>query len=399
MKKINILIFSPVSLEYGRGGEFYSIDLAAGLQKYYNVALYHTNILYNKRLLTKERVINEFKERGFKFRNIERMKFATINLFDRQFNFPFPLDIIKLYKRLKRNDIVYLSVSNIKINLIFMLYSLFNNRIKFIIGYHKPFVSEKLFSFYTLKYQISILLFSLFKRNFYHQTISLHAKKFLKNFYNSKKIFFIIEGMNLETFFNDKFEKKRNPKLKIIYVGALNDEHKGVGVLLEAIENLLEENQGLNLSFEIYGFGSLESEVKRLEKKFPQFIKYFGYIDFKTLVKSYKNNDVLISCSRREPFGRVMIEALAGKLVIICSKTFGSIDILRDKDFAFFLKKLSPNEIKDKFLKVYNLWLEHPEELKRLQNSANKYAFENYSMSREIEMFKKVIDKIIISSK
>ena len=389
-----IFIFNPLSLEFGRGGEFYSIDLAAGLQKYYNVTLYHTNLLYNKKLLSKQRLLNEFKVRNFKFKKIKRMKFSTLNLFKWQFNFPYPLDIIRLYRELKNNDVVYLPVSDIKINLIFMLYSLFNHRIKFILGYHKPFVSEKLFSLYNLKFRISILLFSLFKKNFYHQTISLHAKKFLENFYNPKKVIFVVEGLNLETFFNDKFEKKRNPILKVIYVGALNDEHKGVGVLLKAIEQLLEHHQDLKINFEFYGFGPLEMEVKRLIKKFPQHIRLFGYIDFKTLVKSYQSNDVFISSSRREPFGRVIIEALASKLVVICSKTFGSIDILKGKDFAFFLKELTPQEIKEKIFKGYNLWLEHPEELKRLQNAASMYAFETYSMSREIEMFRKLIKKI-----
>lgn len=391
----NIIIFTPVSLEYGRGGEFYSIDLAAGLQKYYNVTLYHTNLLYNKRLLTKERLIREFKARKFKFKKIERIRFSTINLFNRQFNFPYPLDILRLYKKLKRYNVVYLSVSHIKVNLIFMFYSLFNHRIKFILGYHKPFVSEKLFSLYNLKYRISILLFSLLKKNFYHQTISLNAKKFLENFYNPKKVFFVVEGLNLETFFNDKFEKRRNPKLKIIYVGALNDEHKGVRVLLKAIEQLLEKHQDISISFEFYGFGPLELEVNRLVQKFPQSIKLFGYIEYITLVNSYKSSDVFISSSRREPFGRVIIEALAGKLVVICSKTFGSIDILKGKDFAFFLKELSPQEIIDKILIVYKMWLERPEEFLKLQNSANKYVFETYSMSREIEMFKEIIDKMI----
>ncbi|MFW9942102.1 MAG: glycosyltransferase family 4 protein [Candidatus Thorarchaeota archaeon] len=389
-----ILIFNPLSLEFGRGGEFYSIDLAAGLQKHHNVTLYHTNLLYNKKLLSKERLLHELKIRNFKFKSIKRMKFSTMNLFKWQFNFPYPLDIIRLYRELKNNDVAYLSVSDIKINLIFMLYSLFNRRIKFILGYHKPFVSEKLFSLYNLKFRISILLFSLFKKGFYHQTISIHAKKFLENFYNPDKVIFVVEGLNLDIFFNDNLKKKRNPILKVIYVGALNDEHKGVGVLLKAVEQVLEDKPDLKIKFEFYGFGPLEMEVKRLIEKFPEHIKLIGYIDYRDLVQSYQNSDVFISSSRREPFGRVIIEALAAKLVVICSKTFGSIDILKGKDFAFFLKELTPQEIEKKILEVHTLWSEHPEEFERLQNAASKYAFKTYSMSREIEMFRELIKKI-----
>ncbi|MFX1346834.1 MAG: glycosyltransferase family 4 protein [Promethearchaeota archaeon] len=389
-----IFIFNPLSLEFGRGGEFYSIDLAAGLQKHHKVTLYHTNLLYNKKLLSKERLLHELKTRNFKFKSIKRMKFSTLNLFKWQFNVPYPLDIIRLYRELKNNDVAYLSVSDIKINLIFMLYSLFNRRIKFILGYHKPFVSEKFFSLYNLKFRISILLFSLFKKRFYHQTISIHAKKFLEKFYYPDKVIFVVEGLNLEIFFDEKLEKKRNPILKVIYVGALNDEHKGVGVLLKAVEQILEDNPDLQIKFEFYGFGPLEMEVGRLINKFPEHVQLIGYIDYQKLVHSYQSNDVFISSSRREPFGRVIIEALAAKLVVICSKTFGSIDILKGKDFAFFLKELTPQEIEKKILEIHTLWSEHPEEFERLQNAASKYAFETYSMSREIEMFRELIKKI-----
>jgi len=392
---VNIFIFSPVSLEYGRGGEIYSMDLAAGLQKYYNTTLFHTNLYYADKFLNKHETIKKLKERGFKFKKIQRMNFATIDIFNRQFSFPHPLDIIRLHKKIKKNDVVYLSVSNVKNNLIFMLLYLLNPRVKFILGYHRPLHSEKFLSLYNLKYRLSILLLSLFKKRFYHQTISQHAKIFLENFYVSKKVFHIVEGLEIEKFFNEEFEKKVNPNLIIMYAGALNDEHKGIGVLLKAIEGFIEKHNELRVKFEIYGFGPLEEETKDLIRRFPQYLKLFGYIDYKDLVEAFKNCDVFISSSRREPFGRVIIEALAGKSIIISTKTFGAIDILTGKDFAFFLEELSENEIMEKILKVYRLWLENPEKFKRLQNSASKYVFQTYTISKEIEMFKDFIDKLI----
>jgi len=392
---VNVFIFSPVSLEYGRGGEFYSMDLAAGLQNYYNTTLFHTNLYYSDKFLTKQATVKKLKEKGFKFKKIERMNFATFNIFKREFSFPYPLDIIRLHKKIKKNDVVYLSVSNIKNNLIFIFLYLLNPRVRFILGYHRPFHTEKLFSLYNIKYRLSILLFSLFKKRFYHQTISQHAKKFLDNFCDPKKVFFIVEGLEIENYFNEEFEKKRNPKLKVMYAGALNDEHKGIGVLLRAIESFIENNKDLKVNFEIYGFGPLEKETKMLIKKFPEHIKLFGYIDYKDLAEAYKRCDVFISSSRREPFGRVIIEALAGKSVIICTKTFGAIDILKGKEFAFFLEQLSENEIVEKIIRVYNLWLENSEEFERLQNSGNKYVFQTYTISKEIEMFKDFIDSMM----
>ena len=140
------------------------MDLAAGLQKYYNTTLFHTNLYYADKFLNKHETIKKLKERGFKFKKIERMNFATINTLNRQFSFPYPLDIIHLYKKIKKNDVLYLSISKVKTNLLFMLLYLLNPKVKFIFGYHRPLHSEKLFSLYNLKYRLSILLLSLFKK-------------------------------------------------------------------------------------------------------------------------------------------------------------------------------------------------------------------------------------------
>ena len=156
----------------------------------------------------------------------------------------------------------------------------------------------------------------------------------------------------------------------------------------------MKDNNDLKISFDFCGIGPLESRLRELEKEFPKNIKYHGYIDYNMISSYYKRNDVFLFCSRREPFGRVLIEALAAKLVIICSKTFGSIEVVKGKKFAFFIPELNAEAIKDKILEVYNLWVTNPEKLKELQNLAKEYVFQNYSFSIELEMFKDLILKI-----
>jgi len=56
---------------------------------------------------------------------------------------------------------------------------------------------------------------------------------------------------------------------------------------------------------------------------------------------------------------------------------------------------LTSELIKEKILEIYNLWNSKPEEFKQLQVSAKNFVFENYSFSKELEMFKELIDKII----
>ena len=189
-------------------------------------------------------------------------------------------------------------------------------------------------------------------------------------------------------------KKKQDDKLKFIYVGYLDDIHKGVNVLLDGIEKFIEENPNLDIFFEFCGEGPLESRLKKLQIKYPNFIKYNGYISNEKIPEYYKRNDVFLFTSRREPFGRVLIEALASNLIIICSKTFGSIEVLKNKDFAFFLNKLDPEKIKEKIVNIYDLWLNNPKKFTKLQNSAKEYALQNYSFMIELNMFKQFINDI-----
>lgn len=390
-KKLNIFIFSPLALENGRGGEISSIELASGLHNFFTITLMDTNIFIGKNLLSQKVIKKKLKE----VKRDKRMRFATFKFFNRTLTFPYPWEILKLSREIKNNDIVYTSSSTIKIDLLIILFSFMHRKTKFIIGFRKPLFSKKIFSLYNLKYRCAILLFSLLKKRFYFHTISYHAKKFLENFYDQNRTFHIIHGVDLDDYIDDSMQKKQNNALNFIYVGYLDDIHKGVDVLLDGIEKVIEEYPNLDIFFEFCGEGPLESRLKLLQKKYPEFIRYNGYISNEKISEYYERNDVFLFTSRREPFGRVLIEALASNLVIICTKTFGSIEVLKNKKFAFFIQDLNSNLIKDKIFFIFNLWREKNKQFWELQKSTKKYALENFSFNIELKMFKELIKYII----
>ena len=392
----DILVFNPVALENGRGGEFFSIELATGLNNFYEVTLIDTNRFIGKPLFSKKEIKKKLK--GIESKN--QIKYAKFHIFNLEFNFPYPWEIVRLYKLVKNHKIIYIAISNFKTDLIFMLFSKLHRQGKFVIGYHKPLYTEKKFSLYNLKYRLTILFFSIFKKRIYHHTISRHTKKFLERFYEKDKVIFLIEGLELRNFLSSKRdEKKRTDLLNFIYVGSLDDEHKGVGILLKGIEKFLEENKNFKVHFDFCAFGPLEPDLTKLIEKYPQKIVIYGFLSREKLIECYSNNDVILFSSRREPFGRVIIEALATEKIIICSKTIGSVEILRRKDFAFFLKELTPDEINNKMIEVYNLWKKNPNKINNLKKSAKNYIAQTYSIDKEIDMFRKFFSEIIVSNK
>ncbi|MFX0071598.1 MAG: glycosyltransferase family 4 protein [Candidatus Hermodarchaeota archaeon] len=389
-RKLNILILSPFALENGRGGEISSMELASGLNKFYNVTLMDTNIFTDKELLSPK--IIKTKIKGLE--NKKRLKFATLTLFNRIFNCPYPLELIKYYRIVKNQDIIYSSFFDFKSCLLIIFFKLLHRKGKFIVGYRKPLYSQKLFSLYNLKYRMAILFFSKFKKSVYHHTMSYHARKFLKNFYDSNSIIHITHGIELEKFDRTKIEVKKDDILNFLYLGYLDDIHKGITVLVDAIDEFLKENQELKVFFEFCGMGPLDFKIIELEKKYPDHVKFSGYISNDLIPLFYKKSDVFLFSSRVEPFPRTIMEALASNLIIICTKTIGSVELLKGKKFAFFIPKLNTNEIKLKILEIYNLWIKNPIKFRELQNLAKEYVFKNYSLDKELEEFKIFIDKI-----
>ena len=387
---MKILIYSPLALENGRGGEISSIELAAGLNNYYAVSLIDSNRVIGKSLLSNKAITK--KLRGLVKSN--RINYLTLNAFNRNFSLPNPREILKLFREVKENDVIYTTVFNTTNISLFILFSLMHRKAKFIVGFRKPLTSDKFLSLYNIKYRISILLLTVFRKQFYIHTISKHAKKFLENFYKPNRVNHVIHGIELDDYQSSGTNEKSRDVLNFIYVGHLDDIHKGLGVLIKAIRTILEEKSNLPIFFEFCGRGPLEQKIRELEVEYPEYVSYHGYVNTDTVHEYYKRSDIFLFTSRREPFGRVLIEALAAKLLIICTKTYGSIEVLRNKEFAFFLDDLNSENVRNKIDLLYNLWRENPNKLLQLQQRAKDYAFENYSFTVELEMFKSLIENL-----
>ncbi|MBD3195359.1 MAG: glycosyltransferase [Candidatus Lokiarchaeota archaeon] len=391
MSKIKILVFSPLSLEYGRGGEISSMELAEGLNKDYDVLFMDTNIIPGKQSLSKE----SLRKRKKKINYRGKLKFATMKIGGLIFSFPYPISLLKFLKYIKDVNVIYYSFSTFKMNLIFMFFNILKRNKKFIIGYRKPLYSEKIFSLYNLKYRLSILFLSKFSKNVYHHALSEHAKKFLLNFYKSNRLFHITHGIDIKNFSlvgNRKLKSDHN--LNFCYIGYLDDLHKGVGILLKGIDLFLKKNNLEDVKFEFIGKGPLEEKLAQLAEKYGETIKFHGYIDNQYIAKYYQRNDVFLFTSRREPFPRSIMEALASELIILSTKTIGSIELLKNKEFGIFIDSLDPVEIENKLLEIYHFWKNDFVKFTKIQILSKKYISEKYSIQNEILGFKDLLNTI-----
>lgn len=115
--------------------------------------------------------------------------------------------------------------------------------------------------------------------------------------------------------------------ISLLYVGALQDI-KGVDTLVRALPLLGEA--GYEIDLRIAGTGPYESKLRTLaaELGVEDAITWLGYVDHDELPDRYAASDVFVYPGViDEPFGRVMLEALASHTPIL-SADVGSMDYI-----------------------------------------------------------------------
>jgi glycosyltransferase involved in cell wall biosynthesis len=112
----------------------------------------------------------------------------------------------------------------------------------------------------------------------------------------------------------------------ILFVGRLVED-KGVKYLLRAFSEVIEEVPDAKLV--IVGKGPQEKELKKLQESLGlTHIFFLGTVETKFMPNIYYGSDVLVLPSIREPFGNVVIEAMAVGRPVIGSYVGGMKDTI-----------------------------------------------------------------------
>lgn len=120
--------------------------------------------------------------------------------------------------------------------------------------------------------------------------------------------------------------KRRSGPLVVGYMGVLAP-HKGVDVLAAAASAL---GRDARFQFLIGGTGEDEGYVARLRQAFGEAdVRFLGWTAPET---AYPLFDVLVVPSRwKEPFGRIVVEALAYGIPVICARSGGMAESIQDR--------------------------------------------------------------------
>lgn len=209
------------------------------------------------------------------------------------------------------------------------------------------------------------------------------------------KITNIYTGFDFSEFkiLDKKLAKKKlsisENKFVIGYLGSINDR-KGIDILIDAYLDLLKKHDNIELviagdvshGYEEY-WNKLKLKIKEEGGKFT----YIPYCQNVSLV--YSALDVFVLPSRSEGLPRVVIEAMAHNLVVICTNVGGASEIIEHKINGLLIKKDSVHDLYN----AIDFLITKPKERKKISNNTVtiKNKFDLIVFQKEInQLFKNI---------
>jgi glycosyltransferase involved in cell wall biosynthesis len=279
----------------------------------------------------------------------------------------------KLYDTFKP-DIVYVwNMVHLPVSIVFLAQSL-QAPVHFYVS-DKWLANWERDGWYKVYLKINSLRFSVVKeflKGLFHDSMSLFDRglrltnvqfisKFIKD--DLQKTGKVLEnpdvihwGIDEKIFRYKERSEKRN--LKLLYVGQVV-EHKGVYILIEALNILVNEYGFKEILLSIAGEGFYQEYLQRLKQEVHTYklegnVLFMGFLSGDDLVAVYQNHDVLVFSSIwEEPFGIVLIEALSSGLGIVATGTGGSSEIINPGEDALTYSPEDPRDCANQIRQLY----------------------------------------------
>ena len=182
--------------------------------------------------------------------------------------------------------------------------------------------------------------------------------------------------------------EKQDKTVSLLYAGRLTRE-KGVHTGIEAVARLVHEHKLTDLKLTLVGDGDADyvSRLHQLvdENNLASFVDFLPAQPKEALPSLYHQSDILLFTSIwAEPFGRVIVEAMASGVVVVGTAVGGAAEILSDGENALTFTADDPPSLASQLKRL----IESPDLRERLAESARRTAADKYDirrMSEEIE--------------
>ncbi|MEM2281422.1 MAG: glycosyltransferase family 4 protein [Candidatus Bathyarchaeia archaeon] len=210
------------------------------------------------------------------------------------------------------------------------------------------------------------------------------------------KLVMIPNGVNAEDYEEsgvdlNQFRKRfASPEEKIVlFVGRLVYE-KGIHILINAIPKILGK---VNAKFIVVGDGYMKDTLSEQVKQMglTHKVLFTGFVDDETLRNLQKCADVCVIPSLFEPFGIVVLEAMAAKTPVVVSDTGGLAEIVEHDVTGFKVRPGDPNSLA---LGVTRVLLDG-DYAKKLRENAYRVVTEKFNWEKISQQTKNVYELVL----
>jgi glycosyltransferase involved in cell wall biosynthesis len=219
------------------------------------------------------------------------------------------------------------------------------------------------------------------------------AKRFKERF--QTKVTVVYNGLDLQSLRENALKKPDQIRddWKIILVVARISKWKRHDLVLSAFELIAESNPEVHLvclggrdASDPKWWACLEQMTKR--SRFSDRIHWMGQVD--DVRPWYRNAHVLVLPSENEPFGRVLVEALACGIPVVATSGGGVPEIVRNGIDGIMVSDLKSDDIADGILKILDDKI-----LGKKISVSGKQRAEDFSIEAHINQMTKIFQEVI----
>jgi glycosyltransferase involved in cell wall biosynthesis len=182
--------------------------------------------------------------------------------------------------------------------------------------------------------------------------------------------------------------------LSLLYVGRITHE-KGVHTAVEAMVRLVHEHGLKNLKLTVVGDGDADyvSRLHQLvqEKNLASFVDFLPAQPKEALPALYHRSDIFLFTSIwAEPFGRVIVEAMASGVVVVGTAVGGAAEILVDGKNALTFTADNSASLTRQLKRL----IDSPALRERLAESARRTATDKFDLRRMTEEIERYLHNL-----
>lgn len=219
----------------------------------------------------------------------------------------------------------------------------------------------------------------------------INMSNYSKNVYTSNGIpsevcITVYDGVDIDKF---KPSASENKEVTIGLVGRL-ERWKGQHVLIEAAELVLKQYP--EVKFQLIGDGIYEPELRKMvdEKKLRDNVEFTGGV---SNVQNYINNcSIIVHASiEPEPFGMVVIEAMALAKPVIATNFGGPLEIIDNEKNGYLIPPSNPKVLAALIIKL----IENFELRQQIGQNARKKVISKFEVKKYTRQVEEIYNEIL----